>query len=755
MRAYQLSRLCLFVLFLSFYHQNYAQSLLVHCTDAETLEDLVDATVVVQFDNQAVTSSTDHLGVRKLDNVRYPLSIEVHYTGYESVKLDLATDPGKAVEVGLSSHLVSCPVIVRAPGMPILQPDMLSRNEALRLPAMFFDPARVAATRPGVLQTNDGTNALSVHGLHPELIRWRIHELDVVNPNHLPNAGTFSDRAAQGGGGVFLVSSQALGATRWHAGDLPMGVGDAVAGLVDIHLRDGGDRHRRTVQAGLLGLDLALDGSFRDAKWRYLANYRYSTVGVLSRLGVSFGGEAIAFQDFNFNLTRYGQSGRQVRFFALAGRSTNDFTGDTTKTDRVARDFSTVNYLSRTGIAGFDALLPFGGGYTLAVGAAGSAQLNSRQEAQPLYQRISDEAQEESRMSTKGRLSKTWFGAGEVEWSTGWNSSFLRLRQMPDSATARLGTLIFQPFSTVQWSRRVGGWVDQFGGELGLHNLSVSAVDAFEPQPRAKIFFTKSSSKWTIAAGRQAQMPLYTNLLIPNVRERMQPMQAWMYSLGHQWTYYHYRALYTKARVFYQTLDRLPLAEATGIASPVEGNVITQFAGYGRGRSYGTDLEFGTNRDGDFSYSANLSVFNTTLTDLAGARFNSRYNTGFICNLLAERSWNAIKATGKRTRSLSARVVVAGGQRYTPVSDTQTGSFTNYDLQNYGKQRGPVYFRSDIRYQRIWQRSPRKFYTLSFEVQNLSLRKNLDYYYFEPLTMAVTKKYQLGLVPNVNWRWEF
>jgi hypothetical protein len=102
---------------------------------------------------------------------------------------------------------------------------------------------------------------------------------------------------------------------------------------------------------------------------------------------------------------------------------------------------------------------------------------------------------------------------------------------------------------------------------------------------------------------------------------------------------------------------------------------------------------------------------------------------------------------------LVGRVVVAGGHRLAP--DTQTGNFTNFDLQHYVKQRGTVYSRSDIRYQRIWQHSPRRFDTLSFEVQNLSLRKNLDYYYFEPLTMAVTKKYQLGMVPNVNWWWEF
>ena len=86
----------------------------------------------------------------------------------------------------------------------------LTRDQTLRFPAMFFDPGRLAAVYPGAVQTDDGTNGLSIRGNNPSALRWRLFGADVVNPNHLPNAGTFSDRAVAAGGGVLMFSAQMM-----------------------------------------------------------------------------------------------------------------------------------------------------------------------------------------------------------------------------------------------------------------------------------------------------------------------------------------------------------------------------------------------------------------------------------------------------------------------------------------------------------------------------------------------------------------
>lgn len=114
----------------------------------------------------------------------------------------------------------------------------------MRFPAMFFDPARLAAAYPGVAQTDDGTNSLSIRGNSPASVGWRLEGVDIVNPNHLPNAGTFSDRPAAASGGILMFSAQLLDNSSLLTGAMPAGYGDALAGIMDMNLRRGNNRRR-------------------------------------------------------------------------------------------------------------------------------------------------------------------------------------------------------------------------------------------------------------------------------------------------------------------------------------------------------------------------------------------------------------------------------------------------------------------------------------------------------------------------------
>ena len=70
-------------------------------------------------------------------------------------------------------------------------------------------------------------------------------------------------------------------------------------------MRKGNEEQREyTAQIGLIGIDLAAEGPFhKDYAASYLVNYRYSTLGLLSQMGVQLGDEEVAFQDLSFNVS--------------------------------------------------------------------------------------------------------------------------------------------------------------------------------------------------------------------------------------------------------------------------------------------------------------------------------------------------------------------------------------------------------------------------------------------------------------------
>ncbi|HYC85464.1 MAG TPA: TonB-dependent receptor, partial [Chryseosolibacter sp.] len=179
----------------------------------------------------------------------------------------------------------------------------LSIEKTLRMPANFFDPVRVVTSYPAVVAANDQANAIIVRGNSPNSLAWRLNGLNIVNPNHLSNAGTLSDRPAANGGGVNIVSAQMLERTDFFFGAMPANYGNALAGIIDMQFRDGNrSDHNFTGQASLIGLDFAAEGPLtKSGNNSFLANYRYSTVGVLSAAGVDFGGERITFHDFSFH----------------------------------------------------------------------------------------------------------------------------------------------------------------------------------------------------------------------------------------------------------------------------------------------------------------------------------------------------------------------------------------------------------------------------------------------------------------------
>jgi Carboxypeptidase regulatory-like domain len=287
------------IVFLCFSNLLAAQTLRGTVKESVTGNAIAGATMTLESDQKGEkkTISSDEQGVFRFDNLQpgyYQILVE--HVGHQKITIkELLVTSGKERVLNLLLDLGTTPIpvieVVEARYDHKMQPlgeIPLSRDQTLRYPMTYYDPARLATAFAGVAQTDDGTNSISVRGNNPGLLRWRLEGVDIVSPNHLSNAGTLSDRPAISSGGVLMLSAQMLDNTSLLTSNYSAQYGDAIGGIMDMHLRKGNNQQaEQTIQVGLVGLDATLEGPFSKRKrGSYLINYRYSTVGLLGVLAV-------------------------------------------------------------------------------------------------------------------------------------------------------------------------------------------------------------------------------------------------------------------------------------------------------------------------------------------------------------------------------------------------------------------------------------------------------------------------------------
>jgi hypothetical protein len=191
-------------------------------------------------------------------------------------------------------------------GMATVSARPLPMAEAKRYAASLNDPARITSGYAGVSGDDYLENALVVRGNSSRGLLWRLEGVEMPNPNH------FADEGASGGG-VSIVSAHVLAHSDFLTGAFPARYGNALSGVLDLRLRNGNAEKREyAVQAGTMGLDVALEGPFRKGKGAsYLVNGRYSLFSLLNRAGFNVGNANTA--------TRFGDAAFKLHFPAGRG----------------------------------------------------------------------------------------------------------------------------------------------------------------------------------------------------------------------------------------------------------------------------------------------------------------------------------------------------------------------------------------------------------------------------------------------------
>jgi hypothetical protein len=764
--------------------------------DLHTKDVLSGATV--QLKSTEYVTSADEEGAFRFENLpvgRY--RVQVTFVGYDTLLIEeVLLQAGKETILDLpmaysAASLEGFTVTAAPLELSSIAGSVrsISNETTLRFPATFFDAARTVTTFPGVAQVNDQGNLLSVRGNSPNSNQWRLEGVEIVNPNHTSNAGTFSDNPTLTGGGVNMLSTQMLGNSAFYSSAYPAEFGNAIGGIFDMHLRPGNNEKREyTLQTSLIGLDAAAEGYIgKPGGASYLVNGRYSTLGLLGAMGVDLGDEAIGFQDLAYNLLfPIGQRGK-LSVFGMHGSSSNVFRGlaDSTLWEEDKQRFD-IDFKSSTNLSGFTLSLPLGRGIWKTTYA---------------FSRFQATREANSLLSLPNVPARTFYELQDTKNSlhSYWSNSLGARSSLKVGLQAVFETY-FQPY--VSWDYRSKFWEfsvgfsNQVAINLNDSNNGGGGLDLqIDPRLGVKYKLGPRSSITYSYGAHQMQTSLRDNSLrwfsYSFLSDRFDessptPTRADHHNLS-------FRSDLRKAGVievqaYYQNIYNAATYSEYGFSSlnymegnPLPLNVIPRNVYIsGTGRNYGLELNWQKYWSKGFFFLFNTSFFKSEHfidDDQLPEAFRdeswrpTRFATGFLGNLTTGKEWTKTRAKGKiKTLGINGRLAFSGNLRDTPIDldASQKAGTTVYETPRYTNAQGqlafredrtfsiqqPTYFRTDLRFYLKWNKTGRSN-TLALDIQNATNNQNSAYSYYDAVQKQILRKQQLGIIPILSYRVEF
>ncbi|MBL7815048.1 MAG: TonB-dependent receptor [Saprospiraceae bacterium] len=716
--------------------------------DATTQKPLVEASVVLDNDGAKTTSNTE--GAFRLEKIAVGRHIlKVGFVGFETVIVpDILLESGKEIVLDISLK----PLIINTDTLVVKAQretyfDALNgiRNEKLsRYPATFNDPARLITYLPGAATDNDGTNNISVRGSTPNAIQWYLEGAEIVNPNHLTNAGTPSDQATVNGGGVLIPGFNVMGATNFYKGAMSADMGGALTSVMDIRLRKGNDERRETqASIGLIGVELGTEGRFsKSSKASYLVHYRYSTLGLLSKMGVDLGDEENEFQDLTINLNFPTKKAGTFSLFGIYGTSSNIFTHLPKTEWKVDKDSQDIKFTNQMGALGLRHELNIGLKGKLSTVAAYSALTNTRTAVgfglNDVVVRSQSIENSPSKLFLKSVYShfinaKNTLKVGIMARSDEFTSSkIVKISGGGSGNTVTQSSWWLQP--SVEWQSKFGKkWTTNLGARMVQWiDLKFASKNETTLEPVANIEYQLSkNAQFNLGFSTQTQM---VSPLVKNSAFDTYPLSS-----IENITKSHNLNLAYQTRLFHNVLARVEAYyQYIFDASTLSINTfeIANKVSYATtGRNAGVEIDIQQRLVKGFYWRANATIYDAKYklgSTWADARFNGQY----ITNVLIGKEW-MFGAAKNKFLGVNVHTILRGGF-----------------IDVYSNQRLKDYLRSDLNV--YWKVSHKRYAsTVQLDLQNVTNQQNEGWRYYDYRQGRVLTKYQLGLLPNLAYKIEF
>lgn len=609
-------------------------------------------------------------------------------------------------------------------------------EQVQRYPNTFNDPGRMAMAYPGVEQLASDAADILVRGNSPMGVSWRLEGVEIFAPNHFSRPGT-------SGGGISIFSLSLLGTSDFVMGGFAPEYGNTTAGVFDMHFREGNKNQQEyTFRAGIIGLDLATEGPIRRGKSSYLANYRYSTLGILDRAGfhLTDPNTRNEFQDLSYNVvTDIGKKGK-LTFFGLGGysHSWNPREGEpakwTTRGDRMASNSQT-----------FAATM--GASYThtlddksyVYVVLSGTGSLNHDTEdtvntaLQPyetlteIYQTIRYTAYAAYNRKISTRLTlKTGLYGNLLMYNyvrNFWDFNNLVRQYQFDSKGA---TQSWQPYAQMHF--RANGKLTFVGG-FNVQHLALNKTTEFDPRLSAEYKLTLRQTV-SLSVGKYSQMlplgdyfyrlrdaanrPYYPNMSL----EMLKSIQGGLaYSMvfpgdfrvrAESYYQYYYRVpVNTKPNDTYTLLNR-----RWNYTRDVLENS-------GTWTNKGVELTVDKFFSKTYFFLAGVSLFNSTYTNREGKVFEGNFNRRYSFKFMA----NKEIPLGNAAIELGLRSIYAGGFPDTPFSVDAQGNVQRDYFNDYNATHLPAFWRIDTRFALRWSLD-KADHVIALDIQNVTNHQN-------------------------------
>ena len=748
--------------------------------DADTKSPIIGANVLIVDSNPLLGTTTDFDGQFRIDNIPVGRqTLHISYLGYESTVLpNLLIGAGKelVLDIDLIESVVEmATVTVTASSdnkakalneMAVVSARSFSVEETKRFAAGIGDPARMMTAYAGVTSNGgDDENGIVIRGNSPRGLLWRLEGVEIPNPNHFASEGASS-------GSVSILSSNTLSKSDFYTGAFPAEFGNALSGAFDIKLRNGNNEQKEyAFQASVLGVEAAAEGPFKKgSRASYLANYRYSTLGLFTALGIDIVGEdqVTSYQDASFKINLPTNKAGTFNLYGIGG----------TSADRFNPANSTYNYKdqSSVGVIGLDNLLLLNKkSYLKSFITYSGTEIESNEFDETANYRYNYQASKIRSFLRAGTKLRTKFNAHHI-LETGFTFSQLGYNfnentetTFPDAPTE--SETLFNQKGNAQSLQAYTSWKYRISEKLslvnGFHLLYFGLNNKIAIEPRAALkwqFLPQQSLSLGFGLHSRIESLEYylanvedMNGVVRQPNKDLGFTKARHFVLGYD--YVLNSNWYLKAETYFQRLYNVPVHhDPNNLFSTIlleDGFVADSLVNEGTGTNYGLELTLQRFFNKGFYMLFSASLYEATYKAKDGVKRNTPFNSNFGFNLLTGKEFK-LGTKKQNLLGLNLRATWGGNKRNIPIdlAASRIAGTRIDDLSNAFANRLPDFWKIDFQVSYRINKAG-KMHEMRLELLNLTNRKNVASQFYNSATGNLQNELQTGIIPAIGYRIEF
>jgi hypothetical protein len=742
-------------------------------------------------------SATEVDGTYRIENVPVGRqTLKISYIGYEDQTMpNIVVTAGKEVILNISlvesiSQLNEIVVVANTRedktatnnDLAVVSARSFNVDDTKRYAGALGDPSRMAANFAGVIGGDDSRNDIVVRGNSPTGMLWQLEGLNIPNPNHFGSLNST-------GGPVSMLNNNNLDKSDFMTSAFPSQYGNAVAGVFDIQLRAGNNQKSEFVgQIGFNGFEVGAEGPLnKNGKGSYIANYRYSTLGIFNALGIEFGtgSNVPLYQDLNFKVVLPTKGKGKWSIFGLGGTSSIDLLGSEAdlenSTDLYGDENSDAFPRYKTGIVGtsFENNIS---SKTFMKLTAGFSTTDETYTADSLVRGVDNNVVARYQQS-EGSFNTTKYSAvglfrtkfnSKNNLTYGFNADLLNFDFYNRDIYANLGsdsvridvedvTSLFQGFAT--WRHRFSNKLSiNAGAHAQYYALNEQAV--LEPRIGFQYIISgKQSLSLGYGIHNQIQNP-YTSYvqtkvgddqyLLTNTDLKFTTSQHTV--LTYDWNITD--VLRLKAEAYYQSLSNVPVElRASSFSAINTGSSFVpvdqdSLVNDGIGSNYGVELTLERFFSKGFYFLVTTSLFQSRYEGSDNIERNTAYNTQYVANGLFGKEFSL--GSKQKFLSINLKVTTIGGKYLTPIdfeASQKYGRTIYKEGEAYTEKQDP-YFRTDLKiaYRKEYKKSTLE---IALDLQNVTNNQNIFSQSYNPRTNTIVTQYQQGFFPVPFVRFTF